>query len=134
MVPEIEVLEEYDRPEDLPEAERFWIAYYRSLGCRLTNLTNGGDGASGRTLTSDARARIAAANKARGPISEETRRRMSESHRGRRGPMAEERRLKISKARGGRPFVDMYGNGFETLTQAAKHWHLRPTDIWAVLD
>ena len=36
------------------EAERYWISYFRSIGCRLTNLTDGGEGILGhkRTLES----------------------------------------------------------------------------------
>lgn len=30
--------------EDWQDAERFWIAYFKSLGARLTNLTSGGEG------------------------------------------------------------------------------------------
>src|SRR5258708_18627919 len=26
------------------EAERYWIAYFRTMGCRLVNSTDGGDG------------------------------------------------------------------------------------------
>jgi hypothetical protein len=46
--PEVEVLEELPTPNGLDEAEIFHIAYYRSLGCSLTNLTDGGDGCWGR--------------------------------------------------------------------------------------
>jgi len=45
--PEISVLEEHTCSENLPDAEQFFIAYFRSLGCRLTNLTKGGEGALG---------------------------------------------------------------------------------------
>lgn len=33
--------------EELQEAEKYWISYYKSIGCPLTNLTSGGDGAIG---------------------------------------------------------------------------------------
>ncbi len=49
--PEIEVLESVVDSQELDEAERFWIAYYRALGCRLTNLTDGGDGTPGHKKT-----------------------------------------------------------------------------------
>ena len=39
------ILEECDTREELNEAERFWIDWYRRCGfARLTNLTDGGDG------------------------------------------------------------------------------------------
>jgi GIY-YIG catalytic domain/NUMOD3 motif len=37
------------------ERERFWIAYYRQLGHRLTNLTEGGEGTLGWTPTDETR-------------------------------------------------------------------------------
>lgn len=43
--PEIFVIEH--SPTDWVEAEQFWISYFRSIGCRLANLTQGGDGLSG---------------------------------------------------------------------------------------
>lgn len=73
LVPEIEVLEVCESAVELVEAERFFIEYFRSLGCRLTNMTVGGDGggpkwsdarrlkATGRKLTPEHRANIGAA-------------------------------------------------------------------------
>ncbi len=65
----------------LAEAERHWIAHFRAAGCRLTNMTDGGEGAigvghspearakrsmkmKGRTIAPEHRAKIAAAMKA----------------------------------------------------------------------
>lgn len=42
--PEIIIIESFDNPETLFEAEIFYIAYFRGLGCKLTNLTDGGEG------------------------------------------------------------------------------------------
>ncbi|NPD22036.1 NUMOD3 domain-containing DNA-binding protein [Corallococcus exiguus] len=41
----IVILEEVDRPEDLASRERFWISHARAIGWRLTNMTDGGEGA-----------------------------------------------------------------------------------------
>ncbi len=59
--PVIEPLE--DSPEDIDEAERFYIAYLRFLGCDLTNSTPGGDGGShkGRRISTEHRARLSEA-------------------------------------------------------------------------
>lgn len=38
--------------------ERFWIAFFRALGCRLTNGTDGGEGACGLKLSPEARAKM----------------------------------------------------------------------------
>jgi len=42
--PEIAILEEFENDEDLDDAERFHIAYYKSIGIPLLNCTEGGDG------------------------------------------------------------------------------------------
>jgi hypothetical protein len=67
LVPEIEVLEQFDHSENindvLNDAEIFWIAYWRSVGARLTNANAGGH---------------------IGKISEETRIKMSLSRKGKR--------------------------------------------------
>jgi hypothetical protein len=38
------ILEEFSNDSMLSEAEEFWIAYFRFLGCNLTNSTSGGEG------------------------------------------------------------------------------------------
>lgn len=45
--PIIYTIETLNNVEELNEAESFWISYYKSIGCRLTNLTSGGDGITG---------------------------------------------------------------------------------------
>lgn len=45
--PEVFLIETVDAGDDWRESESFWIAYYRSIGARLTNLTQGGDGTVG---------------------------------------------------------------------------------------
>jgi hypothetical protein len=40
----IVILEEVDSKDGLPDAERKWISYFRSVGARLTNATEGGEG------------------------------------------------------------------------------------------
>ena len=62
---QIAVIEELSRKEDLNEAERFHIAYMRSIGVALLNLTDGGDGFTGQH-TDEARAKMSAKNKWRG--------------------------------------------------------------------
>jgi group I intron endonuclease len=63
--PKITVLEECAKPEDLNEAEIFHIAYFRSLGMQLLNLTDGGDGGFGYQPTEEARKKMSAINKKR---------------------------------------------------------------------
>jgi hypothetical protein len=59
--PDIVELEACPGHDDLVEAEQWHIAYWRSLGCRLTNLTAGGEGAVGYRHTQETRARISKA-------------------------------------------------------------------------
>jgi hypothetical protein len=47
-VPEVVVLETCKTPEELAEAEKFWIEYFKSIGARLTNMTAGGTGGGTR--------------------------------------------------------------------------------------
>lgn len=40
------------------DAERRWIAHYRSLGCELTNITGGGEGTFGTVASAETRAKM----------------------------------------------------------------------------
>ena len=53
----VEVLE-WATDANWVELERKWIAHYRDLGCRLTNLLGGGDGRDGTPLDEGHRAAI----------------------------------------------------------------------------
>ena len=50
---------------DGPNAEIYWIKFHRDLGCRLVNLTEGGEGAPGHLPTEETRARMRAAHRGR---------------------------------------------------------------------
>lgn len=47
--------------DDWQARERFWIAKYRAEGCNLLNLTDGGEGFHGLTMTQSHKDKIAAA-------------------------------------------------------------------------
>lgn len=107
----IRVLQFYSSADDLNEEERLWIALGRQEGWDLTNLTDGGDGASS-PMPEETRQKIREAcnkpeaiekmrraNKGK-IVSEETRARASLAHKGIR-PSAETR-AKQSAARKGR--------------------------------
>lgn len=96
--------------EELFEKEIYWIGLMRLAGADLTNLTIGGDGPVGYRHTEDAKRRIgraavgnrysAGATWWRGrKHSEETRRRLSESHKGHK-PSAEAVRKAVLARRG----------------------------------
>ncbi len=85
--PEIILLEQVAKDKYI-DAEIFWIAYFKSLGARLCNLTVGGEGTSGYTHTDEQRQNNSQVQKnayANGrvlwnkgvPMSEETKQRVS---------------------------------------------------------
>lgn len=103
------VLEEVE-PAHLNNAERSWIAYGKEQGWSLTNLTDGGDGVSGRQLSEEHRAKIA------------------EAHRGRR--LTEAHRASISKANTGRRLTEL---SREKIAAARHGRSLRPEALAALL-
>lgn len=103
------------------ETEKDWIYFLRSIGTRLTNLTDGGQGVIGYKWTNEMRKRVsehmsatrrgkklseehkkkmslAKLGKTRGPFSEEHKKRLSESQKARqtRTKVSEETRAKMS--------------------------------------
>jgi group I intron endonuclease len=70
--PEVSVLEVHETAEALNEAERHLIAYFRSIGCDLTNATEGGDGSVGYRHTEESKQK---------QRSKMTGRRLTEEHR-----------------------------------------------------
>jgi NUMOD3 motif len=80
--PEIFEIETVPESDSWQEAERFWIAYFRGLGCRLTNGTPGGEGQSkGFKHAAEVKRRISQTMKGR-PKSATTRALMSAAQRG----------------------------------------------------
>lgn len=69
--PEIEVIEGHSSIAELGDSEIFWIAYFKSIGCRLTNTTVGGEGGlEGMKHTTETRHKMSAT---RGGLPEEKR-------------------------------------------------------------
>lgn len=85
---------------DGKDAEVRWVAHFRALvGDRLTNLTDGGDGTAGHTVSPEARAKISAARKGR-KATPEARANMRAAHLG--VPLPRAQVEKISAANRGR--------------------------------
>ena len=101
--PEVEVIETVER-DAVKDAERFWIAYFRAMGCPLTNLTVGGDGNYGWQMPEDVKRKIGAKSAGR-VVSQTTRSRMSDAHRGRKVVHRDEEawRRHLSAAKMGQP-------------------------------
>lgn len=61
--PKIQILQQGDSSEDWAAAECHWIAYYRKISEKLTNLTEGGDGMPGYEFSDAQRAKRSATAK-----------------------------------------------------------------------
>jgi len=62
VAPRMELLEVVPPAGDWAEAEMFWIAYYRSIGAEVLNMTDGGEGRPGYKMPAEVRAKIGRAN------------------------------------------------------------------------
>lgn len=104
--PIVIILERYDSPNELPEAEKEVIAYYRFLGCKLLNGTDGGDGCLGRILSEETKRKIATSNTGK-KQSLETRAKWRAANKGKPSPnkgkkASPELRKKLSEAHMGK--------------------------------
>lgn len=77
LAPSLFVIETIPAGDNWEDAEKHFISYFRSIGCRLTNLTSGGEGMAGHTFTEDHRAKIGLAHRGK-IVSVETRAKQSE--------------------------------------------------------
>lgn len=141
---------------DLNNAEIRLIAYYTEKEHRLTNATPGGDGQpKGYQHTAAARRKIAEALRGRqrtfsdshlrhirdvglrrrgtpaGPSTSEWCTNISKAKTGVR--RSDSARLSISRGHGGKPFLDQYGNRYETIQRAARTLNISAAAIWRVL-
>ena len=95
--------------------ERFWISYFRQIGCELTNSTDGGDiGSLGHKKTKEQidRMRVAITGIKKRPHT--------------RKPLSDETKLKISNANKGKPPPFMTNELRSKLSESAKAaWNKR---------
>jgi predicted GIY-YIG superfamily endonuclease len=105
--PEMIIIEKYETASELPQAEIDAIAYYRYIGCDLTNGNEGGDGGQrgripwnkGKKHSEETKAKIGLANKGK-KRSDETKEKMSLALKGH--TFSEETKLKMSLTRKGK--------------------------------
>lgn len=129
--------------EEVNEAERFWIAEYRSRGKAEYNLANGGDGGNGeankgKKRSDETRRKLSEAHKGNRP-SEETRQKMSETRKGKKHSeewakkiseahkgrkLSEEHRRKLSEAKKGKTPWNKGKKGSQQAWNKGKHWKL----------
>lgn len=141
---EIVLIQEVDR-EILETAEIHWIAYFRAMGCPLTNLTNGGDGCTGTKRSSATKEKIAESNRRR-VISPETRAKMSAAKRGKvprnlagvhaglRGKKQSVELIKKRSAARMQVIVDQNGVIYKSLDEAAKKLGIHPSTVSKVVN
>ena len=60
--PQIVIIQSFEDADILNTAEIHWIAYFKSMGCPLTNLTEGGDGTRGYVFTEEVKQRMSASS------------------------------------------------------------------------
>lgn len=99
--PRMEVLEEMAHDtalSDWQEAERFWISYLKSIGSRLTNYTDGGEGLRGHVFSEEHKRKIGNAHRGI-KYSDESRAKMSEAWKHR----SKDHIRKLSDAQRGKP-------------------------------
>lgn len=107
--PVIEILEECSL-DALNDAEIFWISYWRMIGAKLTNLTDGGEGRRGFVITEEERQKRRETTIFRFPInlgrkhSEEEKIKRANSCRGKKRSL--ETKRKMSEARKGMKFSE----------------------------
>lgn len=102
---EMIVIESYPTPEELPQAEIEMIAYYKYIGCNLTNGTAGGDGSTKKIITEETRLKLRNANLGK-VRSKETKEKISKSSKGKKFPnrkkVSDESKMRMSEAQKGR--------------------------------
>lgn len=125
------VIQDLDSAALLPDAERFWIKYFKDLGFPLTNASNGGEGNEGFTHSKATRARLSEFRKRkfRGDSVYKDLHLLRQAERWSRP----EERLKASLSHGGGPIWDQDGNRYETQHRAAEQLGLHVANINAVL-
>ena len=148
LAPEVVIVQALEDGEILNEAEIHWIAYFRLMGCPLTNITRGGDGQDPEF------ARVHAIKTGLGnwwkgkkqsiehirrrtrnspPPSEATKAKISKALLGRPAPKGPDHGKKVSLGRGVNGIVDSNGTTYPTIRAAARELHIPHPNIVAVL-
>jgi len=97
-IPEIIVLEEINTEIELNRLEKWYIAYFKSIGIKLSNLTIGGDGLSGHVFSNEHKNKISKNKKGKFIPTQEH---INAIKMANTGPRSEEFKVKIKKIRTG---------------------------------
>ena len=138
MIPGHVILTSLPSRAGLPEAEIYWIKFFRERGCPLTNLTDGGDGGTLGKKNSAETIEKRVAHFRGVPKSPETRAKIAAALTGRPSPkkgrpMTPEQLASHAIARAIPPFQDQHGRVYKTLKEAAEQWNIPAGNICNVL-
>jgi group I intron endonuclease len=139
------VIQDFEDADILSQAEMYWIAYFRTIGCRLTNLTLGGEGHLGYSPNQETRSKISSAlkgkvrsashskaiskakkGKSTGKRTEECKKKMSNSHKN-------SKKSKENNERHCKQIVDQFGTVYPSIKSAAQQLGIKAPNISAVL-
>ena len=98
--------------DDLCGAEKYWISYFRENGCRLVNMTDGGDGSFGCKQ------------------SLETIEKRASKLRGRKYPLKQIKGMLDYNNSNKVSIIDKNGKIFNSICEASKQTSIRPSVIW----
>jgi hypothetical protein len=112
--PTFQVIQILGCESDARLAEKYWISFFRSIGCRLVNTTDGGEGSTGYRLTESHKQAISSAQK------------------GRKRTPGEVYRNKQNQP-GRTPIVDNTGRAFESIADAASKLNIDKKHIGKVV-
>ncbi len=155
--PKLEIIELCDLTV-INEKEKYWIKYYKDLGNKLTNLTDGGEGVYGYKRSDESKKRISESLKGH-EVLPETRQKLREAAlKQPKHIYTEEQKEALSKARIGMKFTeehkkniglasmgrknpnkpgrqikDSFGNIFISLSKAALFHNIPIYVIWRIL-
>jgi hypothetical protein len=132
------ILTQLPTSEFLGDAERYWISYFKSIGCPLTNLTAGGEGGTlGIPCSTETKKKIGQANSGKRPTPEH-RAKLSAALKGRTpswagSPLTEARKAHLDALHAIPPFQDQHGRIYHSLKEAADVHKLSRGNICMVL-
>lgn len=138
--PEVVVLERFESDEKLDEAEKEWIAEARRIGCRLNNVTEGGNKPPITIMSPKERKRRS--EKMMGhrgywkdkKFSEEHKQLIAGSVKGKaKPPRTQEHCRNSAISQGAKPFKDENGNLYYTKAEAARVLGIVRADVQRLL-
>lgn len=125
LVPEILIIEYVQNKEELLESEIFFISYFKSIGCRLLNLTAGGERFSssapwnkGKKWSIETRKKMSDAKKGKKQTPEAIEARACKT-RG-KSPTPEALQARINSNSQAIPIADQFGNTYRSVAFASK--------------